>query len=332
VTNLRTFISATGNDLVCATRKTDGEWSVETLLPDKGVSCLAGDPENPKIMYAGTQKQGVWRSDDNGLTWNAFGLVGQHIKSLAVNPHNPDIIYAGTKPALMFISTDRAETWTELTGFRRIPNRWWWFSPAEPPDLRPYVIAIAPSPSEPDVLLAGIEFGAVVRSEDNGQSWSRHLQGALRDCHSLKFHSSNGHWVFQAGGTGGGAAFSLDGGNTFQRRRQGLAKHYGIVCAADPVNPETWYVCVASSPFKAFGKSPETYLYRTDGKTDWQPIGWAPHPLPATPTALVTLQDSPGHLYAGLTSGEIWYSTDYGDSWEKLPFSMKKIWFSLQIK
>lgn len=331
MTNLRTFISATGNDLVRATLDTDGEWSVETLLSDKGISCLATDPKNPEIIYAGTQKQGIWRSDDSGLTWKAGGLAGLHIKSLAVNSHNPDIIYAGTKEALMFISNDGADTWAELKGFRDIPNRWWWFSPAEPPDFRPYVIAIAPSPSETDVLLAGVEYGGVVRSEDNGQSWSSHLHGALRDCHSLKFHSINGNWVYQAGGTGGGSAFSLDGGRTFQRKRRGLEKNYGIVCAADPADPEIWYVCVAPSPFKAFGKYPETYLYRTNGKTDWKPIGWAPHPLPVTPTALVTLRDSPGHLYAGLTNGDVLYSTDYGDSWEKLPFNLKRIRFSLLI-
>jgi photosystem II stability/assembly factor-like uncharacterized protein len=231
----------------------------------------------------------------------------------------------------MYASYDGGHTWAELDGFRRIPHRWWWFSPAEPPDLRPYVIVIAPSPTETDVLLAGIEFGAVVRSEDGGQSWSRHRRGALRDCHSLKFHATDGNWVYEAGGTGGGASFSQDGGQTFQKKQQGLAKHYGIVCAADPANPGIWYVCVAASPFKAFGQKPETYLYRSTGEGGWQPIGWTPHPLPVTPTALVTLPDAPGYLYAGLTNGDVWHSPDYGDNWEKLPFNLKGIWFSLLI-
>jgi len=331
MTNPKTFISLSDSDLVCASCLTDGKWSVEKLLSGKRFSCMATDPKNPNIIYTGTQNQGIYCSEDLGLSWKASGLDGQFIKSIAVNKHNSNIIYAGTKRALLFISTDRANTWTELKGFRQIPNRWWWFSPAEPPDLRPYVIAIAPSPSEPDVLLAGIEFGAVVRSEDNGQSWSRHLDGALRDCHSLMYHTENGNRVYQAGGSGGGAAFSLNGGRSFQRKRHGLAKHYGIVCAADPENPEIWYVCVASSPFKAYGKNPETYLYRASGKTGWQPIGWVQHPLPVTPTSLVTLQDSPGHLYAGLTNGEVWHSTDYGDNWEKLPFHLGSIWSSMLI-
>lgn len=326
-----TFIAVTGEALARATRAVNGKWEVEFLLRGQDVSCLAADPLNPNIIYAGTKNKGVWRSDDGGLSWQFSGLDGPSIKSLAVNPHNSNIIYAGTKPALMFASYDGGNTWTELDGFRRIPNRWWWFSPAEPPDRRPYIFAIAPSPTESQALLAGVEFGAVVRSEDGGRTWSPHRRGALRDCHSLKFHTANGNWVYEAGGTGGGAAFSRDGGRTFQKAKRGLARHYGIVCAADPETPEIWYVCVAPSPFKAFGKNSEIYLYRSTGEGGWQPIGWAAHPLPVAPTALVTLPNAPGHLYAGLTNGDVWHSADYGDTWEQLPFNLQSIRFSMLV-
>lgn len=331
MTHLQAFISNTGHSIIRATSVDNDGWSVETLLSGMGITCLVSDPQKQDILYAGTQKQGVRYSFDGGLTWQAGGLDNQCVKSLAVNRHNSDIIYAGTKAARMFISQDRARSWTELKGFRNIPNRWWWFSPAEPPDVRPYVTDIAPSPTEPNVLLAGIEFGAVIRSEDNGQSWSAHCSGALRDCHVLKFHAANGQRLYQAGGTGGGAAFSIDGGYTFQRKRQGLAKHYGITCAADPADPEIWYVCTAASPFKAFGRNPETYLYRSFGGLNWQPIGWTPQPLPAAITTLVTLPGAPGHLCAGLGNGDVWYSEDYGDSWEKLPFNLQGIWSSLLV-
>jgi len=251
----------------------DGNWSVERYATDYAVTCLAGDPSNAQILYAGA-RSGVLRSDDAGLTWRPAGMGGHIVKSLAVSPHDSNVVYAGTKPALMFISSDGGGSWSELDGFRRIPNRWWWFSPAEPPDRRPYVIAIAPSPADRDVILAGVEFGAVVRSADGGQTWSRHRPGALRDCHSLKFHTVDGKWVYQAGGTGGGASFSQDGGLTFRKVKRGLAKHYGIVCAADPEKPEVWYVCVAPSPFNAFSRDAEIYLYRGMASESWQPIGW----------------------------------------------------------
>ena len=326
----KTFLACFDNGITRAEQGPDGIWTVTRHAAGHKVTCLAADPADPQRLYAGT-RDGILRSGDGGLTWQPAGMEGRIIKSLAVSPHDPDTVYAGTKPALMFRSDDGGQSWRELDGFRRIPNRWWWFSPAEPPDRRPYVIAIAPSPTEPETLLAGVEFGAVVRSDDGGETWSRHIRGALRDCHSLKFHAVNGAWAYEAGGSGGGASFSRDGGRSFQKAKRGLKKHYGIVCAADPEKPEIWYVCVGRSPYNAFGDKPEVYLYRAAGGADWQPIGWTPHPLRETPTALVTLSGAPGHLYAGLTNGDVWRTADYGQTWQKMPFNLGGVWFSLLI-
>jgi hypothetical protein len=301
------------------------------MLPEVDVTCLEEDPSDSNILYAGTKEDGVYRSTDKGLTWKAAGMQGQIVKSLAVSPHDASIIYAGSKPALLFRSTDSGATWNELKGFRDIPNRWWWFSPAEPPDRRPYIIAIAPSPTQKDVLLAGVEFGAVVRSTDGGQSWSRHLRGSLRDCHSLKFHHLNGDWAYEAGGTGGGVSITMDGGLTWKKVPRGLAASYGIVCAADPLKPEVWYVCVGKSPFNAFGDHPDVFLYRSSGGAGWEPIGWTAHPLHETPTTLITVPGKTGELYAGLQKGQVWHSSDYGDSWQQLPFHMQGIWHSMLV-
>jgi hypothetical protein len=328
--NHKIFLTSFDKGIARAECGPDGEWVVEQLAVDHKINCLAADPSNRRLVYAGTP-DGILRSDDCGLTWHPSGMAGHVVKSLAVSPHDSEIIYAGTKPAFMFRSHDGGQTWAELESFRRIPNRWWWFSPAEPSDLRAYVMAIAPSPTDRNVILAGIEFGAVVRSEDGGQTWSRHRQGSLRDCHSLKFHTTSGNWVYQAGGTGGGASVSRDGGLTFHKKKRGLDKNYGIVCAADPEKPEIWYVCVAPSPFNAFGKDPKTHLYRAAGGAGWQPIGWQAHPLSVTPTALTTVPGASGHLYAGLYNGDVWHTTDYGDSWIKMPFSFAGIWFSLLV-
>ena len=191
--------------------------------------------------------------------------------------------------------------------------------------------AIAPSPTDPDRILAGIEFGAVVRSEDGGQTWSNHVKQTLRDCHSLKFHATNGNWVYEAGGSGGGAAVSQDGGLTWRKAKSGLAKNYGVSCAADPERPEIWYVSVAPGPGKAYGEKAEAYLYRADGGADWQPVGWESQPMPQMPMSLVTDQHAPGHLYAGTTNGDVYHTADYGDSWEKLPFNLGGVWRSMII-
>ena len=298
-----------------------GEWRVETVLDRPSPVSLAADPTRPDVVYAGTQGNGVFRSDDRGRSWAHLGLSGQIVRSLAVSPHDPRVVYAGIKPAAVYKTIDGGHHWAELDGFRRVPNRWWWFSPAEAP-FRAYVNDLAVSPTAPDVVLAGIEFGAVVRSEDGGHTWSGHLRGAIRDCHGLKFHSGEGQWVYEAGGTGGGAAVSRDGGRTWSQPRTGLAQHYGVVCATDPVRPEVWYVAVAPSPRQAYGRQAQAYLYRMSAGSDWQPIGWEPHPMGQMPRSLVTCADAPGHLYVGTTYGDVWETTDYGDTWRQLPFDL----------
>jgi photosystem II stability/assembly factor-like uncharacterized protein len=332
------FLTRHNEGISRAEKDAAGDWNIEFMLNDLQVTCLAEDPLNPGVIYAGTRGFGLWRSTDKGKTWHHRGLDGESIMSVAVSPHSSQntgidqaLVYAGTKPAHMFRSNDAGSSWEELTGFRQIPNRWWWFSPADPPDKRPYIISIGLSPKHPDVILAGVEFGAVVRSDDGGKSWSRHLRGTLRDCHSLMFHPSDENWAYQAGGTGGGASFSHDGGITWQKAKQGLEKSYGIVCAADPEKPEVWYICVGSNPYNAFGDDPNIYLYRSTAGAGWKAIGWTTHPLKETPTSLVTIPETPGELYAGLKNGNVWHSKDYGDTWEKMPFNLGGSWFHLLI-
>jgi hypothetical protein len=327
----KTFIAVDNQQLTRASCDRDGRWSVETLLSSNKASCLASDPTNKNVVYAGTNGEGVFRSEDRGQSWAPLGLEGQIVKSLAVSPHDPDVIYAGLKPASVTLSRDGGQSWTEQESFQRIRGRRFWFSPAEPPDKRPYVQAITISPTNPDVVLAGIEFGAVVRSDDGGQTWSNHLKGTVRDCHDLKFHVTNGDWAYEAGG--GGAALGRESGSRWRKANKGLglSKRYGASCAADPERPEIWYYAVSFSPGKAYGREAEVYLYRSSGGGDWQPIGWVDHPLPQLPVALVTDPSSPGHLYAGLTYGDVYHSADYGDSWQKLPFNMGRIWRSMIV-
>jgi hypothetical protein len=315
------FLAIDNRRVVRAECSDGGRWRVEAALDGPSPVTLAADPTRPDVVYAGTQGNGVFQSDDRGRRWTQLGLAGQIVKSIAVSPHDPRVVYAGVKPAAVYKTIDGGQQWVELEGFRRIPHRWWWFSPAEPP-FRAYVNDLAISPSAPDVVLAGIEFGAVVRSEDGGRTWSGHLPGAIRDCHWLTFHSGEGQWMYEAGGTGGGAAVSRDGGRTWRQPKGGLDRNYGVTCAADPERPEVWYVALAPSPGKAYGRNVEAYLYRASAGADWRPIGWEPHPMGQMPRALVTVPGSPGHLFAGTTYGDVWHTADYGDSWQRLPFEL----------
>ena len=119
--------------------------------------------------------------------------------------------------------------------------------------------------------------------------------------------------------------------SSWQKMKAGLAKHYGVACAADPERPEIWYLSVAPGPGKAYGEAPQAYLYRASGGADWQPIGWEAQPMGQMPIALETDPAAPGHLYAGTTVGQVWHSADYGDSWQKLACEFRSVWRSMII-
>jgi len=324
--NATHLIATTTRGLARPLRKADGGWSVEYLLVDQDVRCLAADPLNPDVIYVGTKGSGILRSNDSGKTWRPAGLAGQAIKALAVSRADPGVVYAGTRPPLIFVSRDGGASWAELTSFRRILSRCFWFSPAEPP-YTAYVQGIALSPTDPNIIVVGIEFGAVVRSEDGGVTWSGHRRRALRDCHSLTFHAANGNWVYEAGGTGAGAAISQDAGATWRQPRAGLDRHYGWACAADPTRPDVWYVSASPSAFKAHsGGSAQAYIFRSMSGATWQKLGGGlPQPLDYMPYALLTDPAAPGHLYAGLSNGDVWHSADYGERWQRLPFNLRSI-------
>jgi photosystem II stability/assembly factor-like uncharacterized protein len=302
-------------------------WSTEMVLPGEDVRCVTADPFDRARWYAGTQGNGVFKTTNAGKTWTQAGLRGKIVKSLAIGP---DTVYAGTKPARIFASKDGGRNWDENEKFKRIPGRRLWWSPAEAPGTA-YVQSLTVSPSDPRVLLAGIELGAVVRSTDGGETWSRHLKGSLRDCHSMKFHASDGAWAYEAGGTGGGASISRDGGATWSKVKDGLDRHYAVACAADPKAPDIWYISVSTGPGKAHSLgNAEAYIYRTRGGKPWVRLeGGLPQPLDSMPYGLATVPGRPGLVIAALKNGQVWSSEDYGDPWKLQPIDFRSIGLGL---
>ena len=299
---------ASTGDGIARLEESNGAWHVELSLRGSGAQCVAVDPTDADVVYAGLREGGVRRTSDGGRTWVDCDLPAPGVFSVAVSAVD-GAVYAGTEPSALFRSEDGGETWRELTALLDLPSRPTWSFPPRP--WTSHVRWIAPSPHDADLLLVGIELGGLMRSTDGGASWQDHRPGAQRDVHSLAWHSRVEGRAYEAGG--GGAAWSKDAGDTWQPADAGRDRHYTWAVAVEPDDPDAWYVSASTGPFAAHGRGdPQARLYAwRDG--EWRPLrGGLPEPLPAMPYALVATD---GRLFAGLADGQLWESTDRGDNW-----------------
>ena len=150
-----TIIALDYKHLAFAKKGEGGSWFTGAAAIGPRTVALATDPNPPGAIYVGTDGHGILKTEDYGQTWTAVGLAGQIVRSLAISKLQAGTICAGTKPAHLYVSRDYGENWSELPALRRM-KRWYWFTPAEKP-MSAYVMDIILSPTDPDLIIAGIE-------------------------------------------------------------------------------------------------------------------------------------------------------------------------------
>ena len=91
------------------------------------------------------------------------------------------------------------------------------------------------------------------------------------------------------------------------------------------------YVSLSPGPMKAHSTdNAQAYIFRLIGSSTWEKLsGGLPQPLNHMPYALLTDSNAPGHLYAGLSNGDVWHTADYGDHWQQLPLNLGNVWTSM---
>lgn len=277
-------------------------------------TCLAGDPLVPGRAWCGTQKAGVFRSDDGGATWAAVGLAGERVMAVTPSPARPGLIWAGAEPSAVWRSVDAGNTWAELPDLETLPSSSGWAFPPRPETH--HVRWIAAHPSDPDRLWIAVEAGALVRTTDGGRSWLDRVPGGPRDTHELAVHPDTPDTLRIAAGDG--YYESHDGGATWSSPGEGLDVGYLRSVAIDPGAPETVLVSAASTPRSAYvaGRA-DGRMFRRQGGGAWVRVrdGW-----PDPPTTIAPL------LAAGQNAGELWAadergvhrSADGGASWRRV--------------
>jgi BNR/Asp-box repeat protein len=277
----------------------DGE---RPVLEGAGAQCVAARGER---VLVGTRERGAFLSDDGGATWEQIELPEPGVFSVAISAAD-GALYAGTEPSRLFVARDGG-TWTELEALQEIPSRDRWSFPPRP--WTHHVRWIAPDPHRAERLLVGIELGGLMASEDGGATFSDHRPGAKLDAHSLAWHPHVEGRAYQAAGDG--AAWSHDGGRTWEPADTGRDLGYCWALAVDRADPERWYVSAASGPGAAHStSSARGRLYR------WHD-SWEARPLPAD-SMPYALEATDGELLAGMADGRILLSRDGGERWDEL--------------
>lgn len=92
-----------------------------------------GHASEPNVWYAGTSPQGLFRSEDGGVTWQPFSMInddaqyrkwmgtvqdgtpdGPKLHSIIVDPRDPAHLYFGMSGGGVHESTDAGRTWMSL--------------------------------------------------------------------------------------------------------------------------------------------------------------------------------------------------------------------------
>jgi hypothetical protein len=267
-----------------------------------GATCVAA---RGSLLLAGTRGDGLFVSADGGDTWEHVELPERDVFSVAIGAAD-GALYAGTEPSRLFVARD-GSTWEELEALQDIPSRHRWSFPPRP--WTHHVRWIAPDPHRAERLLVGIELGGLMLSDDGGATFSDHRPGAKLDVHSLAWHPLAGDRAYQAAGDG--AAWSRDGGRTWEAIDAGRDLGYCWAVAVDTEEPDRWYVSAASGPRAAHSRgSARGRLYRWDGA--WRPLELPPDSMP------YALAATDGGLVVGLADGRLLHSGDRGESWDEL--------------
>jgi photosystem II stability/assembly factor-like uncharacterized protein len=277
------------------------------------------DHREPRRLYVGTSRGGVFRSEDGGETWREVndGLYYKEVSSLAQHPVTGEL-YAGTRPASIFKSADYGESWSNFDGLHALEGTKDWTWPHPP--YYPHVKGIGLCRGDPELIFGAVEEGWLVRSTDRGATWSNLTDGTEFDSHTVNVMPDDANVLISTSGTG--IYRSDDGGDHFVMANDGIHSRYLAQLAFHPEEPALLFTAGAEVPPPRW-RRPEgcrSQFYRSqDQGRSWQALkGGLPNDMPAAPRIVAGDTAAPGWLMVGMQDGVLWLSRDRGESFARV--------------
>lgn len=289
------------------------------------------------MLYAGGGSPwygpAVWRSADLGATWShssaglSYGDGEPAVTRVWNVTPSHGALYAGVEPAGLFRSDDGGQTWSHVHGLRDHPSRPQW----QPGNGGLICHTIVPDPTDPEHLWVGISAVGVFETRDGGGTWVTRNRGVRADfvpgpapefgqcVHKVAMAAGRPATLYQQNHCG--VYRTDDGGATWTEITGELPSEFGFPIAAHPRDPSTaWVVPLNGADKGRFMPGAVGAVWRTrDGGASWSRMTAG---LPAQDAYLTVLREAmavdacdPAGVYFGTETGELYGSTDEGETW-----------------
>ena len=277
------------------------------LFPEADIRALAVNPNNSDTIYAGTEN-GIFRTTDAAESWHHLPSPtdGREVWALAIDSNAPDTLYAGTCPSALFKSTDGGANWKQLDVELA--------EECEGVPIIPRVTTFVIDPDDSQTLYAGIEIDGMRLSTDGGETWTERSEGlSSLDIHGLCVVPGSPKTIVAA--TNNDVCVTTDMGQQWVPLNVKAHYPWPYCRAAFFLNGDAGRVFIGAGNGPP-GDEGGIFSTRDAGKT------WTRADIGRTANSTIwcfaynpKINDL---MIACSVSGQLYRSTDAGDSWTKL--------------